>query len=144
MQQDLVLQTYLFCPVSLDYFKWKKFNCKFIFFFFILIIFSFKILRLLQFNSVSIIVSSSTPPTHFHHHHPHHTNIPPDQSTHHQLGKLMFVCFCRFGQEACGRARQDKRRALYCLAKNIMEGHTGRLPHICVHQSKRKCQKIRQ
>ena len=22
-----------------------------------------------------------------------------------------------------------------------MEGHTGRLPHICVHQSKRKCQK---
>ena len=142
MQQNLVLQTYLFCPVSLDYFKWKKFNCKFIFFFFILIIFSFKILRLLQFNSVSIIVSSSTPPTHFHHH--HHTNIPPYQSTHHELGKLMFVCLSRFGQEACGRARQDKRRALYCWAKNIMEGHTGRLPHICVHQSKRKCQKIRQ
>ena len=58
---------------------------------------------------------------------------------------MMFVFWGRaaqlgVGQEACGKARQDKRKAPYCWARDIMEGHTGRLPHICVQQSWRKYQ----
>ena len=36
------------------------------------------------------------------------------------------------------RVREHKRKALYCWAGDIMEGHTGRLPHICVQRSQRK------